>query len=125
MRWLILLTGLTFCLADELLPPAPPGLKVKPQVLSSEAPLYHVNLGTTGPTVAAVDGTNILLIVPKAAPQVFIPNHSQASFALLQSSPDLFTWTTVAYFTNFVNGFYLVDVLAANQPKYFYRLVPQ
>ena len=86
---------------------------------------YFVNWGTTGPVVYAVSGSNIVIVVPKGTPQVPVPNKTQASFCLLQSSSKLTDWTTLGYFTNYASGLYVLDVTATNQGKYFYRFVPQ
>jgi hypothetical protein len=90
-------------------------------------PLYFLNSGNTGPVVTAVDTNNsMVLIYPTGAPVLYVPNVTQAPFVMFQSSPTVLgPWTTVCYFTNFVNGFNLVDVTATNKPMYFYRLVPQ
>ena len=94
---------------------------------NGDPPLFHVNYGPNyaGPMIAGVDGTNMVLIVPAGTPMLYIPNKTAAPFAQLQSSPDLSNWTTLGYMTNFVNGFYMADVTSTNQPKYFYRLIPQ
>ena len=97
------------------------------RALPGPLPVFYVNFNATnGPTCAAVDGTNMVIVVPKGAPQLYVPNHTQAPFCLFQSSPTVLgPWKTICYFTNFVNGFNLVDVTATNKPMYFYRLVPQ
>lgn len=96
-------------------------------VPNEAVPLFHVNYGPTNrePLICGVDGTNMVLILPTKTPMLYIPNKSTAAFAMLQSSPDLVNWTTLGYMTNFLNGFYIADVTSTNQPKYFYRLVPQ
>ena len=114
-------------------PPLPPGWSPpapKAQVIVPPAPapsVYHVNSGYSGPTICPVNNlTNILVLIPAGAPQVAVPNVTQAPFAMLQASPNLApgSWTTLAYFTNFLNGLILVDGQGTNQFR-FYRLVPQ
>src|SRR5271157_253804 len=120
----------TACATADM-PPMPPGWappKPKALVVPEPTAIYHINPGPTAPVVLAVDtNNNMLLTVPRNAPQVFIPNKTQALFALFQSNPDLSpgNWTTLDYFTNFEGGFILVDLLATNRAKGFYRLVPQ
>ena len=116
---------------DSDSPPMPPGWtppKPKAMVVPAPAPtVYHVNSGNQGPTICPVnDLTNILVLIPAGAPQVAVPNVTQAPFAMLQASPNLApgSWTTLAYFTNFLNGLILVDGQGTNQFR-FYRLVPQ
>jgi hypothetical protein len=130
-KWLWFVAVALACTAADnpSLPPPPPGwVAPKPKIIIAPPQIYHVNPGPTNPVVCAVDAdNNILLTVPRNAPVIFIPNKAQAHFALLQASPDLSpgSWAALGYFTNFEDGFYLVDNLGTNRVKCFYRLVPQ
>lgn len=99
---------------------------VSPRLLPSSSALYFVNFGGTNTCWASVDaGGNITLATPNHVPTILVPNITHAPLVLFQTSPNLTTWATVCYFTNAVNGFYLVDTSATtNQPMFFYRLVP-
>jgi len=71
------------------------------------------------------DGTNWNLLVQAASPKLYVPNASQANFFRLDSSTDLKSWSTVGYFTNFVNGVYLVDDDGQHLAARYFKVVPQ
>jgi len=108
--------------------PAPMLAAAFPEPPSDSVPYYFINYGPGASTVqvyGVTENNELVLIVPEEAPRLRIPNKTQATFTKLESSPDLVNWTTLGYFTNFTDEFYIADVTATNQPKYFYRLVPQ
>lgn len=107
--------------------PKPNPHATAPREAPAALPLYFLHNENTGPVAIAVDTDDrMVLVFPTSAPALYVPNASQATFAMFQSSPTVLgPWSTVGYFTNFVNGFNLVDVTATNQSMYFYRLVPQ
>ena len=76
-----------FVLLSAPKPGAPPAIiRAAPGPL----PLFYVNFNATnGPTCAAVDGTNLVIIVPKGAPRLYVPNRTQAPWTMFQSSPTL------------------------------------
>lgn len=117
-------------------PPMPVAPKISRKPLVAEAMTATAAVVPTPPVTQPVlvlpgngnvvevtqDGTNWNLIVEKASPKLYVPG---TNFFRLDASTDLKTWSTVGYFTNFVNGIYLVDDDGQSLAARFFKVVPQ
>lgn len=82
-------------------------------------------LPDSGLGYAFTDGNNIVLTISNASPQLYVTNPGQVPFFRVDTSPDLMTWSTLGYFTNFVNGVVLIDNDGQSLAKRFFKAVPQ